>query len=387
MKYIVLIFQLFIATLVTKAELSVELLTIEPGPEVYQLEGHAELRFVDPDRDLDFNVSWGVFDFDSPGFLYRFVKGETDYLAVAYPYQRFLMMNALSGRRVTSMKLNLTSDEAETLLDLVKENVKPENRVYRYNYVKDNCATRPLHLIERSIGQSLKVDDTSGFNTTWRKEMSRYHSAYPWYQFGIDLALGTGIDIPISLKETCYSPVALNDYMKKARRPDGEMLVAGSEKIVLEGNTYGQPFQPTPWYLTPFSIGFLLLVITLILSYRDFKRCKVNRFFASLLYFVSGICGLVLTYIIFVSTHEATSPNWLYLWLNPLAFVAAIGVWLKMPNRVVFYYQIVNFVALIALVVIGLTKIQHLNVAFYPFIACYMITSATYIYSYKCQTK
>lgn len=378
---------LMLLSTVARAEMKVELLTIEPGPEVHQLEGHTELRFYDPARAIDQTASWGVFDFDSPGFLYRFVKGETDYMAVAYDYPAFLISNAMAGRRVVAQTLNLTPDEAERLYSLVTENVKPENRVYRYNYVKDNCATRPLALIEQAVGSPLTIPGDTTVSTTWRREMSRYHANYPWYQFGIDMALGNGIDQPITLKQTCYAPVALNGYVGRALRPDGSPLVAGEPKVVLSGTPEGHPASPTPWFLTPLAVGFYLLIFTVYLTLNPKKHYRLNRAWLCLLYSVAGVCGLVLTYLIFVSTHEATSPNWLYLWLNPLAFIMAIGIWLKKYNRAVYLYQIVNFVALLALIVVGLAGIQHLNLAFYPLIATFLITSAAYIYTYRCQTK
>lgn len=378
---------LLLSTAMSRAELKVELLTLQPGPEVYELEGHTELRLYDPDRGIDETISWGVFDFDSPGFLYRFVKGETDYMAVAYNYPDFLISNALSGRRVISQPLNLTADEAEYLYALVTDNVKPENRVYRYNYVKDNCATRPLAMIEAAIGSPLTVHGDTAVSTTWRREMTRYHANYPWYQFGIDLALGNGIDKPLTLRETCYAPVALNSYVGRALRPDGTPLVSGADRVILSGMPEGAPSGPTPWFLTPMAIGFYLLVFTIAVTMRAKKHELMNKIVVTALYSLAGVCGLVLTYLIFVSTHEATSPNWLYLWLNPLAFIAAIGIWLKKYNRVVFLYQIVNFVALLALIVVGVTGVQQLNPAFYPYIVTYIITSVAYIYRYKCQTK
>ncbi len=377
-----------LSMLTARAELTVSLLTIDPGSDIYELEGHTELYFNDPDRDIDMTVSWGVFDFSSPGFVYRFVKGETDYMAVGYPYDYFIENNTDDGRRVTSRRLNLLPDEAERLLQLALLNIQPQNRVYRYNYVKDNCATRPLSLIERAIGAPLSHPGDTLTSTTWRAEMTRYHANYPWYQYGIDLALGSGIDKTLTGREKCYAPYALREFMAGAVRPDGEPIVVGDETVLLEGSPAGMPGPPTPWFLTPMFLSCVILVVTALTAWCDIKRKYLSRWLFTLLYTVAALEGLVLTYLIFVSTHEATSPNWLYLWLNPLCLIGVIGVWLKKHNRVVYFYQIVNFVALIALIVIGIAGVQHLNHAFYPLIACYLITSGEYIYLYnRCQTK
>lgn len=370
---------LALTAVIARAELTVSLLTIDPGPEIYQLEGHTELRFVDPDRGLDSTVSWGVFDFDSDGFVYRFVKGETDYLAASYPFGHFLAANGMSGRRVTEQTLNLTPNEAERLLELVADNLRPENRVYRYNYVKDNCATRPLTLIEQAADNRLAIQGYSADGATWRSEMTRYHANYPWYQFGIDLALGSGIDQPLDARQMCYAPANLHDYISHALKADGTPLVA-AEATLLEGDSDGKPMPPTPWYLTPLFVSWLLLIAVALSAWHDIRQHRPSRLVYTGLYGIAFVASLLLTYLIFVSTHEATTPNWIYLWLNPLTIIGAISTWLKKHNRVVYCYQIVNFVALTALVIIGLTGVQHLNPAFYLLIACYMITSVEYLY-------
>lgn len=67
----------------------VSLVTIYPGSDIYELEGHSALRLRMP-GGADIAVNFGLFDFDSPNFVYRFVSGQTDYMAGAMPWQPFL---------------------------------------------------------------------------------------------------------------------------------------------------------------------------------------------------------------------------------------------------------------------------------------------------------
>ena len=90
--------------------------------------------------------------------------------------------------------------------------------------------------------------------------------------------------------------------------------------------------------------------------------------------------GLLLTFLIFASSHYATSPNWLYLWLNPLCLFAAAGVWIKSWRRAVYCYQICNFAAVAALCAVGCMGVQSLNVAFLPLMGADLLRSATFIY-------
>ncbi len=372
----------------------VSLLTCSPGSEIYELDGHTALRFAVTGR-YDYVVNWGVFDFNSEGFLYRFVKGETDYMAYPFPYEAFLAEYRLQGRTVTEQILNLTPQQAQRLEQLVQINLMPENRTYRYNYILDNCATRPLALIEQAIGSPIVTPNVDGFRYgetgivdtdtlhSFRSEMTNSHADYPWYQFGIDLALGSGLDREISSRERTYQPLYLRDALRSAYYTDpsgvNHPLLKSSANIVSGRRVTATK---TPLWLTP---GFCMTIVMLLVGgicLRDIKRRKATRWVDTLLYNCFFIVSLLLTFLIFVSVHEATSPNWLYLWLNPLCLVPAVGIWLKSCKRAVYFYQICNFAALFLLLIIGLLKIQVLNGAFYPLILADMMLSARYIYIY-----
>ena len=143
--------------------LVVSLITCWPGAEVYELCGHEAVRVrgINPDGTVTDSVwNYGVFDFAAPNFLYRFVKGETDYMLAAYPTSMFMPEYMAHGRRVVEQDLNLTREETARLVALLREEARPENRTYRYNYVKDNCATRILDRIDEAVGHPVVYPDS-----------------------------------------------------------------------------------------------------------------------------------------------------------------------------------------------------------------------------------
>ena len=78
MKKTILFLLLAVMSSALRAEGKFSLLTCAPGEKIYELFGHTAIRYVEGDSiDLVFN--YGMFDFNSPNFIYRFVKGETDY--------------------------------------------------------------------------------------------------------------------------------------------------------------------------------------------------------------------------------------------------------------------------------------------------------------------
>mgnify|MGYP004443697945 CR=1 FL=1 len=169
------------------------LLTCAPGSEIYALFGHTALRYQNFSDQTDLVFNYGMFSFNTPHFVFRFVKGETDYQLGITPYPYFESEYALRGSSVYEQELNLTPAEKWKLLSLLEENYRPENRVYRYNYFYDNCTTRARDQIERSIDGTVVypegilsiniLKDTNGMNWAlifvWeRKPISRLTAGF-----------------------------------------------------------------------------------------------------------------------------------------------------------------------------------------------------------------
>lgn len=137
---------------------------------------------------------------------------------------------------------------------------------------------------------------------------------------------------------------------------------------------------PTPWFLTPLFVGWAFFAFTLALTIRDIRRRKVTRWFDAVYYGILGLTGCLLTFLIFISVHEATSPNWLYPWLNPLCFIPTIFIWIKKARTFLICYQMTNFVLLLALCAAWPFLPQSANAAFLPLVGADIIRSFSYIY-------
>lgn len=368
----------------TDDSLTVSLLTCAPGSQIYELEGHSGLRLRGPAFDVVAN--WGLFDFNSPGFVYRFVKGETDYCVGAIPTEFFLMQYKAEGRRVTEQTLNLTRSQTQTLDSLIRENLQPQNRVYRYNYVLDNCATRPLALVERATGYPIELSPAlTGLqpHVTFRRVMQHYHTNYPWYQFGIDLALGCGIDRTITEREIAFAPEALEHMVAQASiiTPDGKIPLVKSTRVLVDGPEEGTALEATPWLLTPLCAMTALLLCAIALSVRDLRRRRLTVWGDILLFGALGTLGIILTFLIFISIHEATSPNYLYLWINPLCLAVAVLVCFrsKACKRALVVIDTLITAGVLTYTVVAIAGLQSCNVAFVPLMATVVLRCATAI--------
>lgn len=369
---------------------TISLLTCAPGSEIYELEGHSGLRIQTPQND--FVVNWGLFDFDSPGFVYRFVRGETDYMVGTSSTEQFLAYYRHFGRKVTQQTLNLDSVQALKVYEEVEKALSGP-RTYRYKYVSDNCAIRPLRLLEAAISPDtlhLGVPGIPAYATkSFRRAMTHFHTNYPWYQFGINLALGTGIDTTLIGDEMAFAPVALQDMIASAtiQTSDGAIPAVKSTTTLVEGKPGGVVLAPTPWFLTPMAVAIAVLIVASFFTWADMVRRISTRWIDSVLFGIFGVLGCVMAFLVFVSVHEATSPNYLLLWLNPFCLIVPAAIWTNAGRRILPIYHTLNLIALIALVVMMAIMNQMPDWAFIPLVAADAMRSISYIYVSRCERK
>mgnify|MGYP002917362821 FL=1 len=357
----------------------VSLLTAWPGPEVYQLCGHSAIRIRGAEVDSVWN--YGVFDFDEPNFVYRFVKGETDYMLVGYPTMWFMPEYLSEGRKVLEQDLNLTQDEAWKLRSLLQTEALPQNRTYRYNYVKDNCATRITDRLAQATDARLIFPDTIAYGT-FRREMRAFHRDYPWYQFGIDLALGSGLDRELRANEEMFAPTVMSDRYAKATLSDGRRLVSDTRQLTPDSGHATMP--ATPWYLTPnFWSAICFILMAAFSVFMAWKR-RILRWLYCLWFALIGLGGCIIAFLVFASDHEATSPNMLLLWLNPLQLIVAVCVWWPRTHWPVDIMAWYNIVVLGILLIIWPFQLQSANPAFFPLMGATLALSIVYaILDYK----
>src|SRR5690606_31625041 len=125
----------------------ISLLTCTPGSELYSVFGHSALRVVDSNAVTDIVYNYGTFDFNDPNFYSKFVRGKLNYYLSTEYFRDFVYGYRLEGRGITEQVLLLTAEEKLALKKFLRENLKPENRHYAYDFFLDNCTTRLRDLI------------------------------------------------------------------------------------------------------------------------------------------------------------------------------------------------------------------------------------------------
>jgi hypothetical protein len=349
---------------------TVYLLTCGPGTETYSIYGHSALRVVIPEKHSNIVYNWGVFDFSTPNFAWKFAKGRLEYLIDSATLQQFLQGYFYEQRFVQSQKINLTSKETAELLSLINENLKPENKSYRYDFFYDDCSTRIRDLLEKSIGVTLLYPPVeTGKLPSFRDMVGKYQAPYPWLQFGINLIMGSPGDKPAACRDRMFLPLDLKIELSQAVvNRNGKMIpLLQNPEIILD---FESPVVKKNLLTSPdFAFTFLLIIILLISA--RLKTRKSNNIFDMIIFSVFSILAIMMIFFNFFTDHQQMKWNLNILWLNPFILISLLSIFLKQGDniwfRVVFYsnaiFLVVHFIlpqsfdiAIIPLVLILLVR-------------------------------
>jgi len=354
------------------------LITCSPGQEVYEKFGHTAIRIKDPQRGTDVVFNYGIFNFDTPDFYYKFIKGETDYELGVYDTGNFLATYAQRNSLVWEQIINMSTSEKSALVKNMLKNYEPENRLYRYNFVFDNCATRPRDKILATLHGYVKFEEDKEAKT-YRQWIGIYVGNDTWLKFGIDLIFGKDADKPTTFTESMFLPEVLMTGFQTAEIHDSnnETRKLISDKTILINKT-SEPVIKPQLEVKPFVFSLILLIIGLIISIWDYSRKNYSKLFDSVILIVSGLAGILITYMMFFSIHPLVRNNLNILWLNPLNIILGIIIWFPKLRTPVFFYGIFNITLLIGALFSFALSNQIFNLAAFPIIVLLIVRSTSW---------
>lgn len=354
------------------AEIKVYLVTCGPGTETYSIYGHSALRVVNPADSSDLVYNWGVFDFDTPNFAWKFAKGRLDYLLDVYPFERFIREYYYEKRWVQSQRINLAPSDVKYLMALITENLKPENRYYRYDFFYDDCSTRIRDLLEEVLGNDLiyPPDDKKNI-PTFRSKVGEYQRAYPWLNLGIDLIMGTPGDKKAYYRDVMFLPLDLQKGLTSALvRRDSKMIpLLQNPDTILD---FDPPEVKNSFFSSPLFVASMLLILIIILQALCRQRKLINAI-DIILFSVFSVLALLMIFFNFFTDHQQMKWNINILWLSPFVISGLLAIILNKrwfaSFRTIFILCIISFV-------IHIIAPGSLNNAFMPLMVVLIIRSS-----------
>lgn len=306
-KIVLFIFSVFSISCMAAKQLSdqaqIHLLTCTQGEQVWSKYGHTAVRVIDPANHLDIVFNYGLFNLMADDFYIKFVKGETYYQLGIEPYSYFIAFYSSIGRKTYWQELNLSVEQKQRIFDALMTNYHPDNRYYLYNFVFDNCATRPYHLIKQALQDTITSDYQGYVNHDFRSTISHYTGPHSWVDFGINLVFGQEADQAMTNEERLFLPEELMNYFAHARLSDGTPLVLRQEI---------GPFSPVhiPWYANCWlGIAFFALLMLLLTLYDRHKQRLTIALDIILCIFYLLLIALVI-FLTFFSCHPLVGFNW-----------------------------------------------------------------------------
>jgi hypothetical protein len=203
-------------------------ITFGPGTETFAKFGHDAILVSDPRqppgrRDVVFN--YGTFSFHSPWLILDFLKGKLSYWLSASSLEQTVAVYRRANRTVSVQELALEPEKARALTAFLWENLKDENKYYRYDYYRDNCATRIRDALDRHLDGRLSEASRNPAPLTYREHTRRLTIGAPFLYFGLDLAMGPVIDQPVTDWEEMFLPSRVAAKLGQLKDQEGRPLV------------------------------------------------------------------------------------------------------------------------------------------------------------------
>lgn len=317
----------------TGDELTVSLLTLSPGQHPFARFGHIEIWIhnaaapVDDALMRDPVYNFGNFTFNDPALIPKFLLGRFVYWLGKEPITQRMQYARRLGRTLHAQELYLTAAEKRALRDTLEENLREENRYYKYDYYRDNCATRVRDVIDRILHGKLRAVAQGPAAMTWRAHTLRLTAEDPLLSLALTGVLAGFTDRPI----TQWQEMFLAPYIQMAVRrvqvpgPDGapRSLVASERSLVESPQPVVVRTEAPGWLLQLLTIGVLAGALFFAVA-RAAAQSGVARMGLAILLVVCTLLsagGVFLIFVWFLTDHEACHRNENILQLMPLGVV------------------------------------------------------------------
>jgi len=356
------------ATANDSSKLRISLLTCTPGEDLYATFGHSALRVYDSTNGSDIVYNYGTFNFNDEGFYLKFARGQLLYYVSTTSFQEFLWEYQYFKRGITEQLLNLNQAEKVAVRNALTDNLREENKYYKYDFVLDNCTTRLRDIIVKHKKNPPELPPAMPVNYSFRNAIHHYlnlNNKY-WSKLGIDLLLGATTDRIMSIPQQQFLPDNLMISLDSAR----------PQNIVL-AKSQAYDFHPSPIHfslLTPMVVfGILALIFVLFHFYFKSKSRKLPFAFDLSLFFVTGLLGIILLLMWFATDHSMTKNNYNLLWAFPLHTYAAFKI--RSANKSIKKYWLMTCIILLFLLASWIFLPQQMNPAFIPLVLLLLFRS------------
>ncbi|NIJ46625.1 hypothetical protein FHR24_003120 [Wenyingzhuangia heitensis] len=346
MKKIILIIFLLGQLNYVYGQFEISILTCSPGQKVYSVFGHTAIRIFNREKNIDQVYNFGMFDFKTTNFEYKYLKGKLEYFRGIQKTDNFIKSYTSEERLIIEQVLELNEFEIKKIINRLNFLYRPQNKFYLYSFLKKNCSTETRDLLSyigvRFKNQKIKKSNRALINS-YLKEMS-------WLKLGINLVLGKSLDKISTRSQSMFLPNYLQKEIKYATLNDKRIVKYEKNLNSIKKTNHLNPLEILPSHLL---FSFIVLIII-------FWFPKQIRLIISLVIGVTGFFFLVLWMF---SGHEEVKNNLNIIWCNPLYL---IYIPLIVQNKINKVLSLILLGTIVSSTMIWLLKIQVFDSSIIP---------------------
>ncbi|QTE23063.1 lipoprotein N-acyltransferase Lnb domain-containing protein [Polaribacter cellanae] len=357
----------------------VSIVTAGPGSELYEAFGHSAIRVKDPLLKLDLIYNYGMFDFNAPNFYINFAQGKLYYKLQSYDFKYFLRGYQIEKRWVKQQVLNLNQAEKQAFFMYLQNNARPENATYLYDPFFNNCATilRDITTLILKNKVNFKAVSLESSGKTLRELMNAEIPHNTWGNFGINLATGTILDKKREVTEYMYLP----DYVFKNFK-NATIKIAGEIKPLVEKEETLLNFKEIKsniLFFNPILVFIILAVLAFFITYKDIKKKTRTRSLDFIIFFITGLIGVILAYLWLFSSHKIVPNNFNILWAFAPNIIMAFFIFKKITKIWLQKYILILIGFILMIPILWIARVQSFPVAVIPLLILFL---GRYVYLY-----
>lgn len=304
----------------------VSVLTCGTGNESYSLFGHTAIRVQDSSNALDAVYNYGAFDFNTPNFVMKFIKGDLQYFAVVNSYPDFINQYQYERRAVYEQELEMPIPLKQKLFDNLTTSLASGDSHYTYKFIDKNCTSMVVDILNKTL-DTVAIVKNADTDISYRTILYPYFSGHFYEKLGTSIIFGTKVD---QLGTQLFLPFELQKSLKKVSFQNH--LLAPENRTIIEFKNK----VPMSWWNNPYTYFMLLSFIVFI------NKKSINLLYLSIM----AVIGIFFAFAGFYSLHQELGYNYNILLFNPTLLGLLYFYWTK-NKKGIYNLALFNMLALI----------------------------------------
>jgi hypothetical protein len=275
---------------------------------MYAYFGHTAIRVKDDSLGIDQVYNYGTFDFSTPNFYIRFIKGDLDYCLSIDDYDYFVYASNYNKRTLHEQELNLSFEEKYRIVELLETCYNTSARYYRYDFLGNNCSTKIRDIIEQGTNNRIDFGKASFSGQTFRQLLKPYVSRNYWIDFGINFLIGMEADKQAMPEDYMFLPEYLYKHLENSDLAQKPIVILDASPDKLSGFDFS--------YVAPW------LIVCALFGLNLWKKARKAVLYSVAVVF--SLFGLLVLSLGLYSIHPALGSNMNIVWTIPALLLLII---------------------------------------------------------------